>query len=104
MLHNFDAFAVVFFLLTDSPLSNSVSLMSNFFFILKRIVRFYSTVVPIYCKKVQLQRPCDGNRYVRLAPDLKTIFHQCVIPYTCSQPNSDWPSELDWLQVYEMTH
>ena len=25
----------------------------------------------------------------RLAPVLKTIFHQCVIPYTCSQSNSD---------------
>ena len=26
---------------------------------------------------------------VRLAPVLKTIFHQCVISYTCSQSNSD---------------
>ena len=26
--------------------------------------------------------------YIRLAPVLKTIFHQCVI-YTCSQSNSD---------------
>ena len=25
----------------------------------------------------------------RLAPVLKTIFHQCVISYTCSQPYSD---------------
>ena len=25
----------------------------------------------------------------RLAPVLKTIFHQCVISYTCSQSNSD---------------
>ena len=25
----------------------------------------------------------------RLAPDLKTIFHQCVISYTCSQSYSD---------------
>ena len=25
----------------------------------------------------------------RLAPFLKTIFHQCVISYTCSQSNSD---------------
>ena len=44
----------------------------------------------------------------RLAPDLKTIFHQCVISYTCSQSKSDGsglePSELDWLQVYDMTH
>ena len=46
----------------------------------------------------------------RLAPVLKTIFHQCVISYTCSQSNSDGstqrvePSELDWLQVYDMTH
>ena len=24
----------------------------------------------------------------RLAPVLKTIFHQCVISYTCSQSNS----------------
>ena len=46
----------------------------------------------------------------RLAPVLKTIFHQCVISYTCSQSYSDGsvlktePSELDWLQVYDMTH
>ena len=46
----------------------------------------------------------------RLAPALKTIFHQCVISYICSQSNSDGsvlktePSELDWLQVYGMTH
>ena len=26
---------------------------------------------------------------VRLAPVLKTIFHQCVISYTCSQSNPD---------------
>ena len=44
----------------------------------------------------------------RLAPVFKTIFHQCVISYTCSQSNSDGsvltePSELDWLQVYDMT-
>ena len=25
----------------------------------------------------------------RLAPVLKTYFHQCVISYTCSQSNSD---------------
>ena len=25
----------------------------------------------------------------RLAPVLKTVFHQCVISYTCSQTNSD---------------
>ena len=42
---------------------------------------------------------------LRLAPVLKTIFHQCVISYTCSLSNSDGsvktePSELDWLQVY----
>ena len=41
--------------------------------------------------------------YCRLAPVLKTIFHQCVISYTCSQSNSDdsktEPSELDLLQV-----
>ena len=44
---------------------------------------------------------------IRLAPVLKTIFHQCVISYTCSQSNSDGsktePSELDWLQVYDDT-
>ena len=42
----------------------------------------------------------------RLAPVLKTIFHQCVISYTCSQSNSDGSvlsSELDWLQVYDDT-
>ena len=26
---------------------------------------------------------------LRLAPVLKTIFHQCVISYTCSQSNAD---------------
>ena len=47
----------------------------------------------------------------RLAPVLKTIFHQGVISYTCSQSNPDGsilrngstgiitePSELDWLK------
>ena len=28
-------------------------------------------------------------RIIRLAPVLKTSFHQCVISYTCSQSNSD---------------
>ena len=42
------------------------------------------------------------------APALRTIFHQNVVSYTCSQSNSDGsvktePSELDWLQVYDMT-
>ena len=48
---------------------------------------------------------------IRLAPVLKIIFHRCVISYTCSQSYSDGsvlrktePSELDWLQVYDMTH
>ena len=36
-----------------------------------------------------------------LAPVLKTIFHQCVISYTCSQSNSDGSV---WLQVYGMIH
>ena len=27
--------------------------------------------------------------YTRLAPALKTIFHQCVMSSTCSQSNSD---------------
>ena len=44
---------------------------------------------------------------LRLAPVLKTIFHQCIISYTYSQSNSDGsvltePSKLDWLQVYDM--
>ena len=43
-----------------------------------------------------------------LAPVLKTIFHQCVVLYTCSQSHSNGsvlktePSELDWLQVYDI--
>ena len=51
-----------------------------------------------------------SSQFVRLAPVLKTIVHQCVISYTCSQSNSDGsetetePSELDWLQLYDMTH
>ena len=46
----------------------------------------------------------------RLAPVLKTIFHQCAMSYNCSLSNSDGsvlktePSELDWLQVDDMTH
>ena len=36
----------------------------------------------------------------RLAPVLKTNFHQCVISYTFKTE----PSELDRLQVYDMTH
>ena len=35
----------------------------------------------------------------RLTPVLKTLFHKCVISYTCSQSNSG-PSGLNWLQVY----
>ena len=50
------------------------------------------------------------NKKARLAPVLKTICHQCVISYTCSQSISDGsvfttePSELhvDWLLVYDM--
>ena len=30
-----------------------------------------------------------GLPQTRLAPVLKTIFHQCVISFTCSQSNSD---------------
>ena len=52
--------------------------------------------------QTELRREC------RLAPVLKTIFHQCVMPYTCSQSISDGsvtePSELDWLQVYYRKH
>ena len=57
-----------------------------------------------------------GSLKHRLAPVFKTIFHQ-MYHITCSQSNSDgsvlsWlcfklktePSELDWLQVYDMTH
>ena len=47
-----------------------------------------------------------SKQETRLAPVPKTIFHQCVKSYTCSQSNSDGsvlfktePSELDWLQV-----
>ena len=47
----------------------------------------------------------------RLAQVLKTSFRQCVISYSCSQSNSigsvlrqTEPPELDWLQVYDMTH
>ena len=36
--------------------------------------------------------------HVRLAPVHKTIFHQCVISYKTE------PSELDYLQVYDITH
>ena len=28
---------------------------------------------------------------IRLAPVLKTIFHQCVMSFTCNQSNSDGP-------------
>ena len=41
---------------------------------------------------------------------LKQFLSMCHIIYTCSQSNSDGsvlktePSELDWLQVYYMTH
>ena len=41
---------------------------------------------------------------------LKQFFIKIILSYTCSQFNSDGscfktePSELDWLQVYDMTH
>ena len=58
------------------------------------------------------EKVCKISQTCRLVPVLKTIVHQCVISYTCSQSNSDGsvlslktePSELDWLQVYDMTH
>ena len=34
-------------------------------------------------------RDCAVRFNHRLAPVFKTIFHQCVISYTCSQSNSD---------------
>ena len=34
-------------------------------------------------------REVDERSACRLAPVLKTIFHQCVISYTCSQSYSD---------------
>ena len=51
-------------------------------------------------EELRLRRGWGGNSaiyrehfiyrlYIRLAPVLKTIFHQCVISYTCSQSNSD---------------
>ena len=74
----------------------------------------------VYKRWIQtLESACDYrlNQVVilciqyRLAPVLKTFFHQCVISYTCSQSNSGGsvclktePSELDWLQEYDMTH
>ena len=41
-------------------------------------------------KNLLAVRTCRG-RYisVRLAPVLQTIFHQCVISYSCSQSNSN---------------
>ena len=48
---------------------------------------------------------------VRLAPVIKTIFHQCVISYTCSQSNSDGSvlrassvRLVTSTKVYDMTH
>ena len=40
---------------------------------------------------VYLHKLCEAFNIVltRLAPVLKTIFHQCVISYTCSQSYSD---------------
>ena len=42
--------------------------------------------------KTQTRKQSKSNQLTllpRLAPVLKTIFHQCVISYTCSQSNSD---------------
>ena len=58
------------------------------------------------------EQVCKISQTCRLVPVLKTIVHQCVISYTCGQSNSDGsvlslktePSEVDWLQVYDMTH
>ena len=39
---------------------------------------------------VGISLPGRGRKnIIRLAPVLKTSFHQCVISYTCSQSNSD---------------
>ena len=57
-----------------------------------------STFRDISCSSLQ------GSVSDRLAPVLKTIFHQCVISYTYSQSNSDGsvlktePLDLNWLQ------
>ena len=40
-------------------------------------------------KGVWIKRHKMVIRWPRLVPVLKTIFHQCVISYTCSQSNSD---------------
>ena len=40
----------------------------------------------------------------RLAPVLKTIFHQCHILVASLTLMALEPSELDCLQVYDMTH
>ena len=59
---------------------------------------------------------CPHERYAarvlhhRLAPVLKTVFHQCVISYilvaslTLMALFKTEPSELDWLQVCDMPH
>ena len=61
-------------------------------------------ISPLIRKKDTNMRKCITPAD-RLAPVLKTIFHQCVISYTCSQSNSDGSVlKLDWLQVYDMTH
>ena len=43
----------------------------------------------IHSFKNRILRSLHGKDKNRLAPDLKTICHQCVISYTCSLSNSD---------------
>ena len=72
------------------------------------MLEIFHAFVVIYLLFVAPVKQCRHIGIIRLTPVLATIFHQCVIPYTCSQSNSDGsvtePSELDWLQVYGMTH
>ena len=71
---------------------------------------FFNQNIHKNSKDAKLNKAGNHNTYLRLAPVLKTIFHQSVISYTCSQSNSDGSvlkqshQELDWLQVYDMTH
>ena len=54
----------------------------------KRHVTEHSQLLQLLAQ--QSKKGCKDQELThRLAPVLKTIFHQCFISYTCSQTNSD---------------
>ena len=62
----------------------------------------------VHLRKTGNRPDMTARERERLSPVLKALFSSMCHNYACSQSISDGsilePSELDWLQVYYMTH